>query len=122
MRGTSANLCEGGWYTINDLLYGLMLPSGNDAAVCLADNFGYILYFASVGRSELFEDYKFIDIRSDMYRMDYMKLFIKEMNKVAIKLQLRATTFSNVHGLPHRSNKSSCADLAKLISTSLRWK
>jgi D-alanyl-D-alanine carboxypeptidase len=26
-----------------DLLYALMLPSGNDAAYCLAENFGYIL-------------------------------------------------------------------------------
>ena len=25
------------------MLYGLMLPSGNDAAHCLAENFGYIL-------------------------------------------------------------------------------
>jgi D-alanyl-D-alanine carboxypeptidase len=26
-----------------DLLFGLMLPSGNDAAFVLAENFGYIL-------------------------------------------------------------------------------
>ncbi len=26
-----------------DLLYGLMLPSGNDCAFVLAENFGYIL-------------------------------------------------------------------------------
>ncbi len=34
--GTSANLQEGEVYSIYQLLYGLMLPSGNDAAVCLA--------------------------------------------------------------------------------------
>lgn len=28
-----------------DLLYALMLPSGNDAAQVLADNFGFILKF-----------------------------------------------------------------------------
>jgi len=37
--GTSANLTENQRLTIIDLLYGLMLPSGNDAAVTLAENF-----------------------------------------------------------------------------------
>jgi len=36
IRGTSANLETGDILTINDLLYGLMLPSGNDAAFALA--------------------------------------------------------------------------------------
>ena len=30
--GTSAEIIEGEEYTVEDLLYGLMLPSGNDAA------------------------------------------------------------------------------------------
>jgi D-alanyl-D-alanine carboxypeptidase len=34
---------------INDLLYGLMLPSGNDAANVLAENLGAILYFDKIG-------------------------------------------------------------------------
>ena len=37
--GTTANLIEGQRLTIYDLLHGLMLPSGNDAAMCLAENF-----------------------------------------------------------------------------------
>jgi D-alanyl-D-alanine carboxypeptidase len=37
--GTSANLTENQRVSIFDLLYGLMLPSGNDAAVTLAENF-----------------------------------------------------------------------------------
>lgn len=41
--GTSANLKFGQIYTINDLLYGLMLPSGNDAAVSLAEGVGWML-------------------------------------------------------------------------------
>lgn len=48
-KGTTANLNEGEWLLINDLYYGLMLPSGNDAAVCLAENFGCLLYFNSIG-------------------------------------------------------------------------
>lgn len=38
--GTSANLKPGDSIKIADLLYGLMLPSGNDAAQCLAEGFG----------------------------------------------------------------------------------
>ena len=41
--GTSANLKSGDELTILDLLYGMMLPSGNDAALCLAQNFNKII-------------------------------------------------------------------------------
>ena len=37
--GTTANLIDGQVLTIYDLLHGLMLPSGNDAAMVLAENF-----------------------------------------------------------------------------------
>jgi len=33
LRGTSANLEEGEWVLVEDLLYALMLPSGNDASL-----------------------------------------------------------------------------------------
>mmetsp|Transcript_5843 Transcript_5843/g.9373 ORF Transcript_5843/g.9373 Transcript_5843/m.9373 type:complete len:172 (+) Transcript_5843:1461-1976(+) len=38
--GTSAELVENDTLTLKQLLYGLMLPSGNDAAHCLAEYFG----------------------------------------------------------------------------------
>jgi len=38
--GTTAMLCPGEALTINDLLYGIMLPSGNDAAFTLANYLG----------------------------------------------------------------------------------
>ena len=38
--GTTASLIEGQCLAVWDLLRGLMLPSGNDAANCLAENFG----------------------------------------------------------------------------------
>ena len=37
--GTTANLVEGQVMSIWELLHGLMLPSGNDAAMVLAENF-----------------------------------------------------------------------------------
>ena len=40
MKGTTASLEYGDQITIWDLLYGLMLPSGNDAAFCLAEGIG----------------------------------------------------------------------------------
>jgi D-alanyl-D-alanine carboxypeptidase (penicillin-binding protein 5/6) len=45
--GTSADLRPKEMVTITDLLYGLLLPSGNDAAVALAENFGMYLYYES---------------------------------------------------------------------------
>lgn len=36
MIGTTANLIASQWINIGDLLYGAMLPSGNDAAYTLA--------------------------------------------------------------------------------------
>jgi len=41
--GTTAYLREGMRYSIYDLMVGLMLPSGNDAALVLAENFGRFL-------------------------------------------------------------------------------
>ena len=41
--GTSAFLVSDQKISIQDLLYGLMLPSGNDAALALALNFGRLM-------------------------------------------------------------------------------
>lgn len=41
--GTSSKLESGDTLTINDLLHGLMLPSGNDSAYALAESFGHFL-------------------------------------------------------------------------------
>jgi hypothetical protein len=43
MQGTSAKLSYSDVITIYDLLHGLMLPSGNDAAVALGDWGGKII-------------------------------------------------------------------------------
>ena len=40
IRGTTANLETGDVLTVEQMLYGLMLPSGNDAAFALAQYFG----------------------------------------------------------------------------------
>jgi D-alanyl-D-alanine carboxypeptidase len=45
MTGTSSNLKEGHYVKLIDLLYALMLPSGNDAAYLLAEIFGLLMLY-----------------------------------------------------------------------------
>jgi D-alanyl-D-alanine carboxypeptidase (penicillin-binding protein 5/6) len=71
--------------TVRDMLYGLMLPSGNDAAIELAKSVDG-------------------DVPS----------FVDRMNAKAEALGLRDTHFSNPHGLDSRYHYSSAYDLAML--------
>lgn len=105
---------------IEDLLYGLMLPSGNDAALTLAENFGCLLYFNSIGQSHVFQEIHSVDVTEDIYTKDYQRLFVAEMNKLAKELELKNTNFANVHGLQNVQNKSSCFDLARLCAHCLK--
>lgn len=41
--GTSARLTYDSWLTVEDLFYGMLLPSGNDSALLLAQTFGLLL-------------------------------------------------------------------------------
>jgi len=70
---------------VNDLLYGLMVQSGNDAAVALAE---------AVAGSE--------------------DTFVSMMNAEAQKMGLKSTHFSNPHGLPSPENYSTAQDLSIL--------
>jgi D-alanyl-D-alanine carboxypeptidase len=67
------------------MLYGLLLPSGNDAAVALAQNVS-----GSVAR------------------------FVARMNAKAARLGMACTRFSSPHGFYDRDNFSCAADLAVL--------
>ena len=65
--GTTANLVGNTWMSVEDLLYGLMLPSGNDAAMVLAENIGAVIYFDKAGSKSLIEGTSYpmqIEIRS----------------------------------------------------------
>jgi D-alanyl-D-alanine carboxypeptidase len=44
LGGTTANFKYGDIVNLKDLFYGMMLPSGNDAAFCIAEYFGKLLY------------------------------------------------------------------------------
>ena len=74
--------------TARDLLYGLLVPSGNDAAVTLADGVA--------GSTEA---------------------FVVQMNKAARRLGLDETSYANPIGLDAAGNYSSARDLANLALT-----
>ena len=86
MYGTSIYLQVGEQMSIKDLLYGLILRSGNDAALVLAIN---------TSKTE--------------------ENFVKLMNKKAKELNMTNTIFKNSHGLDEvTQNKSTAYDMALL--------
>lgn len=79
--------------TVRDLLYGLILESGNDAAVAIATGVS-----GSVPK------------------------FVNQMNRRAVALELPNTSYSNPIGLDAPDNYSSARDLAKLTEVLLEFK
>lgn len=84
VKGSKMNLIEGEAMTVGDLLYGLMLPSGNDAAYVLAQNY-------PGGQTA----------------------FVQKMNEKAQELGLKNTEFTDPSGL-RDDNYTTAFDLARL--------
>jgi D-alanyl-D-alanine carboxypeptidase (penicillin-binding protein 5/6) len=86
MTGQSVmGLVPGDQFTLHDLLYGLMLPSGNDAALVIA---------RGIAGSDA--------------------AFVAKMNLLATALGLMETRFVNPHGLSASGHETSAYDLAVL--------
>ncbi|MEU0332406.1 D-alanyl-D-alanine carboxypeptidase [Streptomyces sp. NPDC006193] len=94
---SNAGLIVGDKVTVRQLLYGLMLPSGCDAAYALADKFG-----------------------SGSSRDARVKSFIGKMNTTAKNLGLTNTHFDSFDGIGHGANYSTPRDLTKLASSALK--
>ncbi|MCX4408504.1 D-alanyl-D-alanine carboxypeptidase family protein [Streptomyces sp. NPDC059837] len=94
---SSAKLIVGDKVTVRQLLYGLMLPSGCDAAYALADKFG-----------------------SGTTRAARVKSFIGKMNTTAKNLGLTNTHFDSFDGIGHGANYSTPRDLTKLASSAMK--
>lgn len=77
--------------TINDLLYGAMLPSGADATVALA-----------------------------LTTSDSIESFVQLMNKKAQEIGMNNSNFVNVHGLDEENHYSTAEDIRKLLEYSLK--
>lgn len=89
--GSRLGLKKGDKITLNDLLYGLMLRSGNDAAVAIAEHVG--------GSVQGFADM---------------------MNKKAQELGLTETNFVTPHGLDNSKHYTTALELAKLTDYALQ--
>ncbi|MFJ5833000.1 D-alanyl-D-alanine carboxypeptidase family protein [Streptomyces sp. NPDC093089] len=96
-NASSARLIVGDKVTVRQLLYGLMLPSGCDAAYALADKFG-----------------------TGTTRDARIKSFIGKMNDEARKLGMRNTHFDSFDGISNGSNYSTPRDLTKLASSAMK--
>ena len=90
VEGSSMYLRPGEHYTVEDLLYGLLLASGNDAAAALAEHTaGSIEGFAAL------------------------------MNDKCAQLGLQNTHFVNPHGLDDEEHYSSARDLALITAAAM---
>ncbi|MFF6996128.1 D-alanyl-D-alanine carboxypeptidase family protein [Streptomyces sp. NPDC008313] len=96
-NASSAHLIVGDKVTVRQLLYGLMLPSGCDAAYALADKFG-----------------------SGSTRGARVKSFIGKMNTTARGLGLTNTHFDSFDGIGNGANYSTPRDLTKLASSAMK--
>ena len=115
--GTSAKLVIGDVFTAEQLLYGLMLPSGNDAAFVLAKHFGKFLF----EKKQYNERHK-TQIKS--YEFDnhssYVKYFLKEMNETASQLKMTSTIWDTPHGMANSHSFTTVGDLFKLCERAIK--
>ncbi len=91
IEGSSMYLKEGEVLTVQELLYGLMLQSGNDAAVALA-----------------------------IYCSGTVEGFAELMNDKAHSLGMENTHFENPNGLDSPGHYSTARDMAKLASYAMK--
>ena len=92
IEGSSIYLKNEEVISMEDLLYGLMLRSGNDSAVAIAN-----------------------------YISEDEEQFIKLMNEKAISLGALNTNFTNPHGLSHNDHYSTAYDLALITREAFKY-
>ena len=90
IEGSSLYLKSGEVLTVEALLYGMMLHSGNDASAALA-----------------------------MYCAGSIPAFAEKMNRRAQELELSNTNYVNPHGLDAENHYSTARDLAKLAAAAM---
>jgi D-alanyl-D-alanine carboxypeptidase (penicillin-binding protein 5/6) len=97
--GSSARIRAADRISVRDLLYGLLLPSGNDAAAAFAEHFG--------PRYQQPND-----------TATPVAAFVAQMNRQAETLRLAETRYLDPHGLS--ANRTSARDLARLTATAMQ--
>ena len=116
--GTTAKLKEGMKISIYDCFHGMMLPSGNDAAMTLCIEFGRWLYLIQNENSGAIEQ-SFLD-PSTGYKK-YIQAFMDEMNRQAQSLYCREAYFMNPHGMHAKGHHASAKDINKLMSSAMDY-
>ena len=66
---------------MNDLLYGMMLPSGNDASVALGTHFGGLLRFNGTKNPEIIVSEAMIDRRLRAAKIVISRDYFEELEK-----------------------------------------
>jgi D-alanyl-D-alanine carboxypeptidase (penicillin-binding protein 5/6) len=106
--GSSSKVHVGERLSVGELLYGLMLPSGNDASVALAEHFG--------------KRFQAAEGDSPMRASDPLWRFVAEMNRTASRLGMSETYYENTHGLTADGHLSTASDLLKLARAGWKMK
>lgn len=75
--GTTARLNVGQVYTLRELLYGMMLPSGNDAAIAISEAISLMMSLRQ--KNKYFDPYS-EDWFEEYENKSYSYLFINAMN------------------------------------------
>ena len=96
--GSSAGLRSGDRLPLRELLYGLLLPSGNDAAVAIAEHVGSRMEGAG----------------------DPQERFVAAMNERAKQGGLARTTYGNPHGKTVEGQGSTARETAVLAAAAMR--
>ena len=102
--GSTSRIRTGESLPAGELLYALLLPSGNDAAVALAEHFGRRLLSST-------------DVKQEITPLSR---FVTEMNRMAKDQQMHNTQFKNPHGLTEEGHLSTAHDLIKLAYAAMR--
>ena len=100
--GSSARVRAGESILVDDLLYGLLLPSGNDASVALAEHFGERLSEGSSANGDSYDH------------------FIQAMNAKAKELGMAKSSFANPNGLTQKGHQSTAEDLLILAHNAMQ--
>jgi len=102
-RGSTSGVRAGESVLVRDGLFGLLLPSGNDMSVALAEHFGARLAPPAESATA-----------SATTEADPPLSFVAAMNVEAGRLGMANTHFSNPHGLTEDLHRSTAGDLAIL--------
>ena len=113
-RGTHANLRAGDSFTVEDLLFALMLPSGNDAAIALAEHLGP-RFEPSAGREAPYPSGQFY--KGGWTPDSAVGRFLAEMSRAGGS----STCFVSPHGMGHEDNLTTAGDAARLTQEAMSF-